>query len=110
MLQLIHRLIQCICVLFEIISDNPYAIKLLFCFQMPELECSSTLLYICMSTAPTFSLHNVCVWGPPPSILLALPVRKRCQPSKSTKGGQRYRKKNIFTQITSEVVVLAKPL
>ena len=30
-------------------------------------------------------------------------MAKRCQPSKSSKGGQRYEKENIFTQITSEV-------
>ena len=56
-----------------------------------------------MRATPTFSIHNVCVGGPPPLIVLALTVRKRCQPSKSTKGGQRYGKKTIFTQITSEV-------
>ena len=72
-------------------------------FQMSELECSFALMQNYMRKAPNFLFYNECVWGHPPSILLALMVRKRCQPSKSTKGGQRYGKKNISTQITSEV-------
>ena len=71
---------------------------MLFRFQMSELECSFTLIQNCMRKAPTFLFYNECVWGTPPSILLALTVRKRCQPSKSTNGFQRYGKKNISTQ------------
>ena len=63
----------------------------------PFLDVSSfTLMQNYMRKAPTFLFHNE--W-----VLLALTVRKSCQPSKSTNGFQRYGKKNISTQITSEV-------
>ena len=68
---------------------------------MSELECSFTLMRNYMRKAPTFLFQNECVWGTPPSIILALTVRKRCQ--NQPRGARDMEKKNIFTQITSEV-------
>ena len=67
-------------------------------FPFPDVRArdSFTLMQNYMRKAPTFLFYNVCVGESPFDAIGS-------NGQKSTKGGQRYGKKNISTQITSEV-------
>ena len=89
---------MCLCP-FEMISDNPWEIKrIIHAFRFLDVRArlylhSNAKLYA--QSPHLFVSQWVCVWGTPPSILLALTVRKKCKPSKSTKWFQRYEKKTF---------------